>query len=162
VINELDSTITTYAFDMEKGGPETASDSADHTPNTHRQQHGRRGRVARRAGSCTDRIAATTVSPSSRSIGQTGMLSVVGWEPTQGRTPAVLRTRPIRHGVVRRNQNSDTVVIFRVDQSTGKLTATGQVLKAAARRRSSFGNQPANRCGTRGRYAHITWIDVDS
>ena len=52
----------------------------------------------------------------------TGGLTPVGWEPTQGQHAALLRPRPdAAHVLYAANQNSDTVVIFRVDQTTGTL-----------------------------------------
>ena len=56
----------------------------------------------------------------------------IGWEPTQGRTPRYFGLDPSGTHLYAANQNSDTVVIFRVDQTTGKLAATGQVVKVAS------------------------------
>ena len=60
------------------------------------------------------------------------MLTPVGWEPTQGKTPRFFALDPAGTHLYAANQNSDTVVIFRVDQTTGKLTPTDQIVKVAS------------------------------
>ena len=60
------------------------------------------------------------------------MLSPVGWEPTQGKTPRFFALDPSGTFLYAANQDSDTIVTFRVDQATGKLTPTGQVVKAGS------------------------------
>jgi 6-phosphogluconolactonase (cycloisomerase 2 family) len=56
----------------------------------------------------------------------------VGWEPTQGKTPRFFAIEPSGTFLYAANQNSDTIVTFRLDQSTGKLTPTGQVVKTGS------------------------------
>lgn len=51
----------------------------------------------------------------------TGVLAPVGWQPTQGERPRFAA-----------NQDSDTIVGFRVDPASGKLMPTGHVVKAAS------------------------------
>jgi len=58
----------------------------------------------------------------------TGMLSRVGWEPTQGTTPRFFALDPPGARLYVANQDSDTIVAFRVDESAGTLTPTGQVV----------------------------------
>jgi len=132
VINELDSTITTYAFDAEKGVLKPLQIQPT-VPPTHTGNNtgaevcvAPSGRFVYGSNRGHDSIAIFSVD------GQTGMLSVVGWEPTQGRTPRYFGLDPSGTELYAANQNSDTVVMFRVDQSTGKLTATGQVIKAGS------------------------------
>ena len=60
------------------------------------------------------------------------MLSPVGWEPTQGKTPRFFALDPSGTFLYAANQDSDTIVTFRVDQVTGKLTPAGQVVKAGS------------------------------
>ena len=62
----------------------------------------------------------------------TGVLSPVGWESTQGKTPRFFALDPSGTFLYAANQDSDTIVTFRVDQATGKLTPTGQVVKAGS------------------------------
>ena len=132
VINELDSTITTFRYDPERGGL-AALQVITTLPPTFT------------GNSTTSEIA---VSPSGRFVygsnrghdslaifsidGTTGVLSPVGWEPTQGKTPRFFALDPSGTFLYAANQDSDTIVTFRVDQATGKLTPTGQVVKAGS------------------------------
>jgi len=61
-----------------------------------------------------------------------GVLSSVGWEPTQGKTPRFFALDPAGAILYVANQDSDTIVAFRVDAQTGKLAATGQVIKTGS------------------------------
>jgi 6-phosphogluconolactonase len=47
---------------------------------------------------------------------------------TQGRTPRNFSLDPTGGYLFAANENSSTVVLFRVDAKTGRLTPTGQVL----------------------------------
>jgi 6-phosphogluconolactonase (cycloisomerase 2 family) len=64
--------------------------------------------------------------------GATGVLSPIGWESTQGKTPRFFAIEPSGTYLNAANQDSDTIVTFRVDQATGKLVPTGQVVKAGS------------------------------
>lgn len=132
VINELDSTITTFRYDPERGGL-TALQVITTLP------------PAFTGNSTTSEIA---VSPSGRFVygsnrghdslaifsidAATGVLSPVGWESTQGKTPRFFALDPSGTFLYAANQDSDTIVTFRVDQATGKLTPTGQAVKAGS------------------------------
>jgi 6-phosphogluconolactonase len=132
VINELDSTITTFRYDPESGGL-AALQVITTLPPTFT------------GNSTTSEIA---ISPSGRFVygsnrghdslaifsidGATGVLSPVGWEATQGKTPRFFALDPSGTFLYAANQDSDTIVTFRVDQVTGKLTPTGQVVKAGS------------------------------
>src|SRR5207244_5310994 len=59
----------------------------------------------------------------------TGLLTSVGWEPTQGKTPRFFGLDPLGTHLYAANQTSDTVVIFRVNETTGKLTPTGETIE---------------------------------
>jgi 6-phosphogluconolactonase len=60
------------------------------------------------------------------------LLTSIGWESTQGKTPRYFGLDPSGTHLYAANQNSDTIVIFRIDQTTGKLTPTGQIVKVAS------------------------------
>jgi 6-phosphogluconolactonase len=62
----------------------------------------------------------------------TGLLTSIGWEPTEGQTPRYFGLDPSGDQLYAANQNSDTVVIFRVDKASGRLTPTGEVIKVAS------------------------------
>ena len=57
-----------------------------------------------------------------------GKLTLVGHEPTQGKTPRNFGIDPTGTYLLAANQDTDNVVVFRIDAQTGKLTPTGQTL----------------------------------
>lgn len=62
----------------------------------------------------------------------TGTLTLVGHEPTQGEFPRGFAIDPSGTLLLAANENSDTVVTFRIDPQTGILTPTGQVTEMPA------------------------------
>jgi 6-phosphogluconolactonase len=56
---------------------------------------------------------------------KTGRLSVVGYQSTLGKTPRNFNFDPGGNFLLVANQNSDNVVIFKVNRQTGRLTDTG-------------------------------------
>jgi YVTN family beta-propeller protein len=132
VINELDSTIAAYQYDPENG---TLRPLQVHTtlPSTFTGNNSGAevalapsGRFVYGSNRGHDSIAIFAIDQS------TGLLTSVGWEPTQGRTPRFFGLDPTGTHLYAANQNSDTVVIFAVDQATGKLTPTGETVKVAS------------------------------
>ncbi len=57
-----------------------------------------------------------------------GILSPVGWESTRGNKPRFFALDDSGEFLYVCNINSDTIVVFKVDRASGKLTATGQVI----------------------------------
>src|SRR5439155_2971195 len=62
----------------------------------------------------------------------TGVLTPVDWEPTQGKTPRFFTLDPSGRYLYAANQDSDTIVCFRVDPGSGKLSSTGNVVKTGS------------------------------
>ncbi len=62
----------------------------------------------------------------------TGKLTYVGHELTQGKTPRGFAIDPTGTFLLAANQSTDTIVTFRIEQQTGKLTPTGCVAKVPA------------------------------
>jgi len=60
-----------------------------------------------------------------------GLLTLIGWQLTQGRVPRFIGLDPAGRLLSAANEQSDTVVTFRVDANTGTLAPTGQVVKNA-------------------------------
>src|SRR6516162_3628675 len=66
-----------------------------------------------------------------------GTLTPVGWAPTQAKSPRFFAFDPAAKILYAANadegfseeQNTDTIVPFRIDQANGMLTPTGQVIK---------------------------------
>src|SRR5215467_1778058 len=128
VLNELDSTIATYSFDTEHGAL-TALQVISTVPTdftgystTAEIAVSFDGRFAYGSNRGHDSVTIFAVSPE-------GLLSVVGWQPTQGSTPRFIGLDPSGHFLYAANEQGDTVVTFRRDGSSGKLTPTRQVVK---------------------------------
>jgi len=128
VLNELDSTIATYRFDTEHGAL-TALQVISTVPTdftgystTAEIAVSFDGRFAYGSNRGHDSVTIFAVSPE-------GLLSVVGWQPTQGSTPRFIGLDPTGHFLYAANEQGDTVVTFRRDGSSGKLTPTRQVVK---------------------------------
>jgi 6-phosphogluconolactonase len=129
VVDELDSTITTFWYDAENGtlsrvqvvstlpkdfhGENTASEVAVHPS----------GKFVYGANRGHDSLAIFAVDPVS------GKLTPVGHESTQGKTPRNFAIDPTGAFLLAANQDSDSVVIFRIDAATGRLRPTGQRLR---------------------------------
>jgi len=64
--------------------------------------------------------------------GAKGTLTPLETTPTQGKTPRSFAIDPTGTLLFAANQQSNNIVIFRIDEKTGKLTPTGQVLDVAS------------------------------
>ncbi len=132
VINELDSTITTFRYDPERGGLTplqvitTLPPAFTGNSTTSEIAVSSSGRFVYGSNRGHDSLAIFAID------GATGVLSTVGWESTQGKTPRFFAIEPSGTFLYAANQDSDTIVTFRVDQATGKLVPTGQVVKAGS------------------------------
>jgi 6-phosphogluconolactonase len=132
VLNELDSTITTYRFDGERGAltPSqiitTLPPSFTGNNTTSEIAVASSGRFVYASNRGHDTLAIFAVDDAA------GTLSHVGWEPTQGKTPRFFAIEPSGAVLYAANMDSDTIVAFRVDQGSGKLTPTGQVIKTGS------------------------------
>jgi len=131
VLNELDSTVTTYNWDGERGaltprqvittlptdftGASTTAEIAVSADGGHIY--------------CSNRghDSVTTFA-----VDRTGLLSPLAWDLTQGRSPRFIGLDPAGHFLYAANEQGDTIVTFRVDKSTGRFAPTGQVIKNAS------------------------------
>src|SRR5882672_11307780 len=131
VLNELDSTLTTYRFDAERGALTplqvitTLPPSFTGNSTTSEIVVAASGRFVYASNRGHDSLAIFAVE-------DTGTLSSVGWEPTQGKTPRFFAIEPSGALLYAANMDSDAIVVFRVDQGSGKLTPTGQVIKTGS------------------------------
>jgi 6-phosphogluconolactonase len=132
VINELDSTITTYRFEPDQGVLEprqivtTLPSSYTGNNSTAEIFVAGSGRFLYGSNRGHDSIVIFAIDSG------TGTLTPVGWESTQGRTPRYFGLDPSDTHLYAANQNSDTVVMFRVDQQSGRLTPTNEIVKVAS------------------------------
>lgn len=127
VNNEIDSSLTVFAYDGARGtlqarqtlstlpagysGPNSTAQVAVH----------RSGKTVYVSNRGHDSIAVFAVE------GATGELTPLGHVPTQGKTPRNFNIDPGGRFLYAANQNSDTIVVFRIDPVTGALRPTGQV-----------------------------------
>lgn len=127
-INELDSTMTVFAYEMSTGRlTELQSvptlpagfDGRSHCADIHVHPSGNFVYGSNRGH---DSIAIFAIDQSS------GLVNTVGHEATQGKIPRNFVIDPTGTFLLAANQNTDSVVVFRIDQQRGHLTPTGQML----------------------------------
>jgi 6-phosphogluconolactonase (cycloisomerase 2 family) len=131
VLNEIDSTMATYRFDTATGAL-TALQVTTTLPTDF---------------TGTSTTAEVAVSPDGRFVygsnrghdsvtifaaNAEGLLTTVGWQPSQGSGPRFIGLDPAGHFLHAANEQGDNVVTFKVDSSSGKLTPTGQDIKTGS------------------------------
>lgn len=125
VVNELDSTISAFAYDAEHGALEevqvtAASPGGTATPNHPGDVHvAPSGRFLYGSNRGDDTIAVFAIDAS------TGALAPVQQIATGGRTPRTFTLDPSGRFLLAPNQRSDSIVSFAVDAASGRLTPTG-------------------------------------
>jgi 6-phosphogluconolactonase len=132
VNNEIDSTLTSFAYEPARGTLREV-DTASTLPEGFRGRNSTaqvlvhpNGRFVYVSNRGHDSIAVFEVDEA------TGRLIPRGQESTGGRTPRHFNLHPTGALLLAANQDSDTVVAFRVDPETGRLTPTGQVAETKA------------------------------
>lgn len=129
VLNELDSTMTTYDFD-DATGSMTPRDIASALPRTYVGN----SRASEIAISKSGRFLYTSNrghdSIAVFGIDEDGTLAVRGWEPSQGRTPRFFALDPDEQYLYVANEDSDTIVQFRCDD--GDLVPTGEAIQVGS------------------------------
>jgi len=132
VIDELDSTMTTYRFDSDHGSLQPVQVVPTTPPSFTGNNTGAEvavapsGRFVYGSNRGHDSIVIFAVDHAQ------GTLTPVGWEPTQGKTPRFFGLDPAASFLYAANQDSDTVVTFRVNPATGRLAPTGQIVKTGS------------------------------
>src|SRR5215212_9833080 len=127
VINELDSTLTVFAYDGETGElrpMQTVSTVPHDFTGENTCAHvvvAPDGRFVYGSNRGHDSIAIWSIA------GERGEVELVGHEPTRGKNPRHFSLHPTGDWLLVANQHSDAVVTFRRDRDTGRLTATGPV-----------------------------------
>ncbi len=126
VINELDSSVTSFEFNSKLGTlkaietvptlPEDFKDS-NTTADLHVSPDGNFLYGSNRGH---DSIVSYKIDS------KTGKLKFIEHTSTQGKTPRNFVISPDGKFLLAANQNSDSVVVFRIDKATGKLTPTGK------------------------------------
>lgn len=129
-INELDATLTTYAYDRSTGGllqrgvVSTLPANFGGNNKTAEIHVSPSGRYVYGSNRGHDSIVICAVDPQERT------LSPIAWEPTQGRGTRYFALDPAGRYLYAANRGSDSIVTFAVDQERGTLTPTGQVIES--------------------------------
>jgi 6-phosphogluconolactonase len=132
VNNEIDSTVTSFTWDAERGAlrvNDTRSTlPADFTGRNSTAQIAvhPNGNVVYVSNRGHDSIATFGVDA------ERGTLTPLGHTPTQGKTPRNFNLDPSGAFLYAANQNSNTIVTFRVDANTGRLTPTNHTTEVPA------------------------------
>lgn len=131
VVNELQSSVTTYAYDAGSGslrelstistlpagysGEASAAEIALHPS----------GKFLYASNRGPDNIAVFSINAG-------GSLTHVEFVSVDGRTPRNFAIDPTGSWLLAGDQGSDKVVVFRINRKTGRLTSTGQVLQISS------------------------------
>ena len=127
-INELNSTVTAYRYDAVKGTlteiqtVSTLPQGFTGTNTTAEVQVHPSGRFLYGSNRGHDSIAIFAIDGE-------GKLTFVGHQPTQGKTPRNFGIDSTGTYLLAANQDSDNLVVFRIDPQTGKLEPTGLTLE---------------------------------
>lgn len=132
VINEMNCTMTAFAWDGKRGAlSEIQTISTLPGPlqrgySTAEVYVHPSGRFVYGSNRGHDSIVVYSCDP------RTGRLTLVEHQPTQGRTPRHFAIDPKGRFLLAENQGSDSVVVFRIDQKTGRLVATGDKIEVGS------------------------------
>ena len=125
VINELDSTVTTYSYSATNGALaprqilSTLPDTFTGNSRASEIDVEATGRYLYASNRGYDSIAVFSIDQ------DTGLLSLTGVEPTNGKTPRFFKISPDNRFLYVLNEDSDTIVAFRIDKESGRLKPTG-------------------------------------
>lgn len=131
LINELNSTMTAYAFDAQSGAlselqtlstlPEGGFDGVTSCAEVQITPDGRFLYGSNRGHNS---IVGYAIDPDS------GLMKLIGHESTQGRIPRNFEVDPSGRYLIAANQDTDNLVMFDIDQTTGELRSNGATAEA--------------------------------
>jgi 6-phosphogluconolactonase len=131
VINEMANTIIAFAYDAAKGSLDEIQTisplPADYRGRSHTaevQVHPS-GKFVYGSNRGHNSIAIFAASP------DTGKLTLVGIEPTQGKNPRNFAIDPTGMFLLAENGDSNTIVVFRIDPQSGILKPTGETARVS-------------------------------
>jgi len=125
VLNELDSTVTAYAYDGATGALaprqilSTLPESFTGNSRASEIQVDAGENVVYASNRGHDSIAVFRIDPA------TGLLAFAGADAAQGKTPRFFTLTPNGRFLFALNEDSDSIVAFAVDPATGRLRPTG-------------------------------------
>jgi len=129
VINEINSSVATYYWEAERGHmrpmqvlPAIPSDYTGENTGAEItvSANGRFVYCSNRGHDSVGIFAAHA---------DTGLLTSAGWEPSKGRTPRFICFDPSRRFLLAANEQSDTVMTWRADPKTGRLSPSGEAVR---------------------------------
>jgi 6-phosphogluconolactonase len=132
VISEMACTVTAFTWDSKRGALQeiqaisTLPGEVEKGYSTAEIYVHPNGRFVYGSNRGHDSIVAFACDP------KTGKLTLVGHQPTQGKTPRHFGIDPQGRFLLAENQDSNSVVVFRIDQKTGKLTPTGDRIEVGS------------------------------
>jgi 6-phosphogluconolactonase len=127
-INEMASTVTAFEYDASKGTLAEVQTISTRKPvagsgnSTAEILVHPSGKFVYGSNRGEDSLAIFSVEPAS------GTLTIVGHQPTGGKTPRNFGIDPTGRFLIAANQDSSTIVVFRIDQQTGLLKQVGEPL----------------------------------
>jgi 6-phosphogluconolactonase len=131
LINELDSTMTAFAYDADTGRltelqtlTTLPPEGFEGTTSCAEVQITPDGRFLYGSNRGHNSLVIYAVDPAS------GLMSLVGHESTRGEIPRNFEIAPSGRFLIAANQDTGNLVPFRLDPETGKLTAVGQSVEA--------------------------------
>ena len=132
LINELDSTVTTYQWNGTRGALTPVHIIPTTPPTFVGENTGAEIAVA---------LSGQFVYVSNRGHNSIatfevhahdGTLEPIGWEPTQGKKPRFFTLDPSGEKLYVANEDSDTIVAFRLDATSGKPVPTGSIINTGS------------------------------
>lgn len=132
VINELANTMTAFNYDATRGALKeiqtlsTLPEGATNRNSTAEVEVHPNGKFLYGSNRGHDSIVVYAIDA------QTGRLTLVQHESTQGRVPRNFAIDPTGQWLLAANQDTDNVVLFRLDPGTGRLRPTGRSLSIGA------------------------------
>ena len=131
LVNELDSTVTAYDWDAGSGALRPLQ-VIPTTPATYTGDNTGAEIAVAPSGAFVYVSNRGHNSTATFTVNADGMLAPVGWEPTQGEKPRFFTLAPGGRLLYVANENSDTLVAFRADPGSGKLTPTGRIVETGS------------------------------
>jgi 6-phosphogluconolactonase (cycloisomerase 2 family) len=131
VVNELDSTVTTYRFEEDRGTLDPIQ-VIPTIPTSHTGNNTGAEIVVTGSGRVIYVSNRGHNSVAVFAVDESGLLSHAGWVSTLGRTPRFIALDPSERVLYAANQASNTIVAFNVNQASGGLSPTGYVVRVGA------------------------------
>ena len=129
VINEMGSTLTVFDYDPEHGALKEMQTVSTLPEDFHGKNTSPRWPSIPPANLSTPQTGVMTALPCLPWMSQAAGLKFVERQSTRGKIPRCFAIDPTGQYLIAANQDSDSVVVFRINAQTGQLTWTGQTLE---------------------------------